>query len=499
VCAVSRRTLLASFALVGTAACSVGDGSSAATSGPRAGADTGSATSAPVDEPATALSADALLVRQLERATFGPTAALLATVRSTGFDSWLDDQLAGAPLADPLPVGADQPELLTQIESTIPAIPADAASTSQDARQQFRLQTAQGVAARVVFRSAFAPDQVRQRVVDFFADRLHVSSTEVPSVYGLDAYDRMLRTHALGRFEDLLVASATSPSMLWFLDNSTSRADRGNLPNENFARELLELHTVGVDGGYDEVDVVEVAHVFSGWTIGDGGTAFRFRPEWHDLGTLATSGDVLGWSPEARGEQAGRSLLAHLARLPCTAQRLVHGLARHFVSEDLTADHPLVVDATKIYMDQDTALAPVVRHLLTADEFGAAATLMARRPVDLLATMLRRADAASLSAEPMATRALIVGLSQVLGQLPYGWPAPDGYPTGSAAWTDAGALISRWNAATTLATGGPGAAGVDETAAAAPIGGWSGLTWSELGATPNDAVLALCGPEIQLH
>lgn len=436
---LSRRRLLQSLALVGTTACGI--------AGCR-GATPTSAKSGSTARGAAAGAAGIVLTRRLERATFGVTPALRAEVeRAGGFGGWIDRQLAGD-LATGSP---ERAALLARIDERLPSWGELAAGSKEDRKGVGGL-CLQTIVGRTVVGAAFGADQLRQRVVGVLADLLHVTSSSRKELLGICDYDRVLRDGAFGRFSDLLVATAQHPAMLVFLDQATSRADGGRIPNENYAREVMELHTVGVDGGYDEGDVKELSHVLSGWSIDRRTRRFVFRDAWHDLGAFASSGDILGWRPAASqtGEAAGVAALRHLASHPATARRLAHLLARNFVSETLEADDPLVVEAAEIYRTHDTAIGPVVRHLLTSDRFERDATLMLRRPIDLVAHALR-VSAAPADGDLEATLTATVGLTRVLGQVPYAWPAPNGYPFGSAAWSNAGAMLGRWNAITTLA------------------------------------------------
>lgn len=444
--ALSRRRLLQSVALVGLSACS--DEGARARSAPTAPSTTTGAAPTTVATTTTTIDPALVLERRLERATFGVTPALRAEVDAAGgFEPWLDAQLRPDELAAP-----DGAWRLRAVDARMPELGDLRFDTTEEQRVASRLAV-QTITGRTLLGAAWGPDQLRQRMVDLLADLLHVTSSEQPELFGVPDYDRVLRAGAFGRFADLLAATARHPAMLVFLDNGTSRADGGRIPNENYARELMELHTVGVDGGYDEADVVELAHVLSGWSVVRATRTYRFRPDWHDLGPLAAAGDVLGWRPTAPGERAGEEALEHLAHHPATARRLAHQLARRFVSEAIERDHPLVVEAAEVYLGADTALGPVVRHLLLSDHFAGAATLMVRRPIDLVAHVLRTTGAELRLGEGAIDQTLqsLLGLMRVLGQVPYGWPAPDGYPWSSAAWSNAGAMISRWNGMTTLA------------------------------------------------
>lgn len=432
-----------------------------------------------------------MLRRRLERASFGATDALGAEVeKAGGFEAWLDAQLAGkAPATSPATHA-----LLDGIDARLPALTSlhfDQRERAEAARLSF-----QTITGRTVFGAAFAPDQLRQRVVDVLADHLHVSSTLQPELFGVCAYDTVLRDGAFGRFADLLVATARQPAMLAFLDQDSSRADHGRIPNENYAREVMELHTVGVDGGYDEGDVGELAHVLSGWSMDRRTNSYQFKANWHDLGPFAEQGDILGWRPSAGevGEAAGVAALEHLAKHSATAHRLAHLFARRLVSETIAPDDPLVREAAALYQSHDTEIGPMVRHLLVSDRFATSATIMLRRPIDLVAHVLRTAGTPHTPDDLEPTLTLLAGLMNVLGQVPYGWPAPNGYPTASAAWANGGAMIGRWNAMVTLTE-------IGGTASQVGLQGQSALQLdpTALGAkTQADLVSRLCGPDHQV-
>ncbi len=473
---LSRRSLLQSVALCGVSACSFDRGTT--------GSDrVGEATKA--QQAATeAVDRTASLMRRLERATFGVTSPLREQVDSpAAFERWLDSQLDGErgfTDADTLAY-SDAVEALLGDHDFADLVPGDAGSAEL---ADMRRRSVQTLVGRTVVGAAFGEDQLRQRVVDVLADLLHVSSSQSPEIFLVPDYDEVLREGAFGRFADLLATTARHPAMLVFLDQATSRADGGRTPNENYAREVMELHTVGVDGGYDEQDVVELAHVLTGWSIDRVTRSFTFRAGWHDLGSFATGGDILGWRPDATqtGEQAGAAAIEHLAKHPATARKIAHRFARHFVSESIAVDDDLVVEAAQVYTENDTALGPVVRHLLTSERFDGTATLMLRRPIDLLAHVLRVTGARLDPAEPERTTRGMAGLLHVMGQLPYAWPAPNGYPFGSAAWSNPGAIISRWNAMITLA------------------GSEIALSPDAIGAAGSEELVTLlCGPAHQLH
>jgi uncharacterized protein (DUF1800 family) len=192
----------------------------------------------------------------LRRATYGPTPTALAQVRSAGVDAWLTQQLAPAKLADPVGdvITARYPRLAWS------AAQAHAAYPNSDWVLMFELGQA------TVARAAWSTRQLFEVMVDFWSNHLNVTSPSSEVWDNRHLYDRdVIRKHALGRFADMLVASAKHPAMLRYLDNASSTKDA---PNENYGRELLELHTVGVNGGYTETMMVDSARIMTGFTIG---------------------------------------------------------------------------------------------------------------------------------------------------------------------------------------------------------------------------------------
>src|SRR4051812_9131210 len=182
-----------------------------------------------------------------------------------------------------------------------------------------------------------------------------------------------IRPHALGKFHDLLLATAKSPAMLVYLDNRLSSSIRGI--NENYARELLELHTLGVDGGYTQHDVIEVARALTGWTIQRKPdlTVFAFRRDQHDTGTKTVLGHTL---PAGRGIEDGEEVLDILARHPSTARYIALKLARRLVSDE--PPPALVNRAAETFVRTDGDIAKVVRTIVTSPEFFSRAAFRAK-------------------------------------------------------------------------------------------------------------------------
>lgn len=407
-----------------------GDGGAAAPSTPGTGGP-GPASGEAVDR-----DTDALVLHTARRLTFGPTPDVVADVRRLGPAAWIDAQLDWRSIDD------------GEAEAHLAAFPLATGSPDAIEGDPHPLKVRDDLASAAVVRAVWGQRQLYELLCDLWTNHFNVDVGHKQAAPFLPSADQqVVRANATGRFADMLLASAQSPAMLVYLDQAASRADGGRLPNENYARELLELHTVGVDGGYDEGDVKEVAHLLSGWTLADKKGGFRFRPAWHDMGDLATGGDVLGWRPEGlRGQAAGEAFLAFLARHPATATRLAHKVAVRFVGEHVATDDPVVGDAARAYLDADTAIAPMVRSVLTSDAFASAPPRF-RRPLELVAACLRGAGVAF---DPKVVGRARQDL-ELLGQTPYAWPTPDGFPDADAAWLSAGGLVTRWNVAATTA------------------------------------------------
>ncbi len=398
------------------------------------------------------------------RLTFGATPEVLAAVRELGWEAWVEAQLH----PEELPTDPDLEAALAGLE-TLQLTPAELvarfaadrrrrrdAEAGGASREELRALREQEVrpgadlVVATVLRAVHAPAQLFELLVDHWSNHFSVHLATSPLVaLGKSIEDRdVIRAGALGTFADLLVADAQSPAMLAYLDQATSRSDGGRRPNENYAREVLELHTLGVDGGYDEDDVLAMAHVLAGWTIDRRRGAFTFNGRLHEPGPRTVAGFT---TAGRRSADEGEAVLRHLAAQPATARNVVTRLARRFVADRPSAT--LVDDVAATYLANGTALRPTLAHLLTHEEFAAAAGRKLKRPLELLASSLRGLGwpVPDLT-DPRARRAL-GGLHRQLeglGQVPFHWPAPNGYPDVAGAWRTTGALLARWNLAQAL-------------------------------------------------
>ncbi len=369
----------------------------------------------------------------LRRLTYGANPAGRAHLRAVGEAAWLDDQL------DPSAIDthaldaklAGFPALAMTVPQLYGAYPDNAAA--QEALGQLR------VAALI--RAVESPAQLLERMVEFWSDHFNVTAEgRAVSLLKIVEDREVMRVHALGRFKDLLVADASSPAMLLYLDNYLSKVDA---INENYGRELLELHTVGRDNGYTYDDIVSTARLFTGWTIDTSTGEFVFRPLHHDPGPIT----IMGWTRPSTGTgyDHGVDFLHWLAMQPRTATRVCHKLAVRFVGDD---PDPGLVDAmANAWLSNDSRLGPVLRAMVAHPAFNAAAGKKFSRPWDYLAWLLRALDARLTVPTDVREYTDLARVLAGLGQIPFAWPAPDGYPDTEAAWLNTGGLLARWNLA----------------------------------------------------
>jgi uncharacterized protein (DUF1800 family) len=275
-----------------------------------------------------------------------------------------------------------------------------------------------------------------ERLVWFWSNHFCISADKIPSMTG--PYEReAIRPHVLGRFADLLLAAESHPGMLFYLDNvesmgadSIAGINRDKGLNENLAREILELHTLGVRSGYSQSDVTSFANVLTGWTWlapadPDRGGEFVFNKRLHEPGDQV----VLGKHYADTGIDQGRAVLADLARHPATAQHIALKLARHFV-----ADEPppaLVAKLGKTFRDSDGNLKDVARTLVSADESWAPQRQKLKAPAEWIAGVLRLTGAQA--AIPIGR---VLTAQATLGEPLWRPPAPNGYPDTESAWLD---------------------------------------------------------------
>ncbi len=328
-----------------------------------------------------------------------------------------------------------------------------------------RLVVEELIAERLT-RDIYSNAQLQEVMTDFWLNHFNVylRKNEVTPYY-LVSYERdVIRPFALGKFEDLLEATAHSPAMLVYLDNAESMgpdsiaAERAKenawrhpdakkkAPegiNENYARELMELHTLGVNGGYTQADVTQVARILTGWTIDRPlrGGAFQFNPNRHEPGT----DKVMGQKFKDNGEQQGRALLHFLASRPATAHFISRELAERFVSDD--PPQSLVDRMAHTYLSSGGDISAVMKTLFRSPEFWSTAAYRAKvkTPLEFVVSAVRAGNANIENLRPVAN-----ALTQ-MGMPLYGCVPPTGYSWQSSTWVSTGALVDRMNFALGLA------------------------------------------------
>jgi uncharacterized protein (DUF1800 family) len=377
------------------------------------------------------------------RLTFGATPALVAEISSKGIPAWIDEQLSPSSIDD---------SAMDAILANFPGIDMTAA--------QLRLSTIRGVvtnnlAAATMARAVWSKRQLHELMVDFWTNHFNVDATN-SLVKPLKPADDLgvIRVNALGKFSDILMAVTKSPSMLTFLNNAQSRADGTHVPNENHARELMELHTVGVASGYSEDDVAKVAHILSGWTFAKNGT-FTFDPKKHDLGPAADGSPILGWIRDGQtGVAAGESFLNHLARHSDTANKIAYKLCIRFIGDYVTPSDTIVATVADAFLANDTQIAPTLRVLFQSNDFKASAGLKARRPFEFVAGTLRAAGVTFDATQAVPFKNVVNSRMNALGQPLFAWTFPNGYADADYKWVSAGSILDRWNLARKVAVDG---------------------------------------------
>jgi uncharacterized protein (DUF1800 family) len=350
-----------------------------------------------------------------------------------------------------------------------------------------------------LLRAAYSSRQLEEVLVDFWFNHFNVDLNKGQVRMLLTSYERdAIRPHVLGRFRDMLLATARHPAMLFYLDNYQSRGPQiQNVPagvivsipppppgqglNENYGREVMELHTLGVGGGYTQDDVVNVARAFTGWTIFNPQNIgeFQFNPAMHDRGEKVVLGRAF---PRGGGESEGVTVIDMLASHPSTAKFISRKLAQRFVADD--PPQALVDRMAATFTKTDGDLRAVMETLLLSKEFMSEGAWQAKvkSPFEMVVSSLRALNADVTDTTAIAQR--IAGLGQPL----YGKTEPTGYPNTGESWTSSAGLLGRMNFATALMAGQVSGAKVNpEPIAAAGIHrAMSDLT----GVAPSADVLA---------
>ena len=417
--------------------------------------------------------AEAIDVARLERVTYGLNTSSIAEYRRLGPRAFLDAQLAARPA--PLPAAiqaeidaleitrADPVVLLAEVNAENKRINALAdGADKEQARKALNDRAnrlAYEAARRDLLRAVYSPAQLREQLAWFWLNHFSVFQYKANVRWLVADYEEhAIRPHVLGHFRDLVMATLRHPAMLQYLDNAQNAA--GHI-NENYARELMELHTLGVDGGYQQQDVQALAHVLTGVGINVGEApklkpdwqplykrdgAFEFNPARHDFSTK----QLLGRTIAGRGFHEVEEAVDLLVRQPACARFVSRRLAQYFV-----ADNPpqaLVDRMAATFSSSDGDIAAVVRTMLEAPEFDAARGGKFKDPMHYVVSAVRLAydGRVILNTHP------IVNWLNALGEPLYGRQTPDGYPLGETGWASSGQVSRRFEIAKTIASGSGG-------------------------------------------
>ena len=369
----------------------------------------------------------------LNRCTFGVSNELIGEMQRRGRENWLERQMDWESIDD-----RETNDFLHRQTPTV------FMSAKELAALPNRGQAANELKQATVYRAMYSNRQLYEVMVEFWSNHFSIYHRDGPVTLLKTLDDRnVIRPHALGSFRDLLHGSSKSPAMLVYLDNHTNVA---GTPNENYARELMELHTLGVDGGYTETDVQEVARCFTGWAVGRRGSGnmgnFQFYPRLHDQGEKTVLGTAI---PANGGIRDGEQVIDMLAGHPSTARFISTKLARHFVADE--PPQALVDRLARIFLDTDGDIRSLLREIFLSDEFLRSADQKLKRPMEYIISALRSTRA---SPGPQAYRGVRQYLF-ALGQIPFDWVPPDGYPDVAGYWTSTNGLLNRWNFASALA------------------------------------------------
>jgi uncharacterized protein (DUF1800 family) len=409
----------------------------------------------------------------LERVTFGLDSPSVAQYRRLGRERFLDYQLSARDSALPPPLAAqinalevsaaDPEKWLAELNAQYKTINAMADGVDKEqARKTLNdhgNKLAYEAARRELLRAVYAPSQLQEQMVWFWLNHFSVHQNKANLRWLVGDYaERAIRPNALGHFKDLVLATLEHPAMLQYLDNNQNAA--GHL-NENYARELMELHTLGVGAGYGQNDVQQLARILSGVGINAGAPpklkpewrrlylrrgAFEFNPARHDFGAKTLLGHPIDGAGFGEVEEA----VTLIVRQPACARFISRELATYFAADNPPAQ--LVDRMAQTFMHTDGDIAAVLRTMFLAREFNASLGGKFKDPMRYVVSAVRFAyDGRSIS----NTRPMLNWLNG-LGEAPFARPTPDGYPLTELSWASSGQMSRRFEIARAIGAGNAG-------------------------------------------
>jgi uncharacterized protein (DUF1800 family) len=417
------------------------------------------------DPAADRVAADRRIIHVLDRLAFGPSLEDFRHVKRIGVERYIAEQLDPAAIPEPVELSWRLAQLgtlqldavqLRHLFGPLPPVLGVKPTLAEVREQRERARTvAEQAAAARIYRAVMSPRQLLEVMVNFWFNHFNVFDGKGLDRIWIGNYEQVIRQYALGHFRDLLFAVAKHPAMLVYLDNTRNSAPRSpgahggeSGLNENFAREVMELHTLGVDGGYSQADVTALARVFTGWAIN--------RPDAHDYPEDAAvfvgarhdfSAKVfLGVPLVDRGRAEGEEALDILARSPATAHHVAFELAQYFVAD---APPPNLVDGLAArFTETDGDIREVLKTLFASPEFSASVGQKYKTPYEFVISAVRAAGVAVLNPRP-----ILAAMSR-LGMPLYGCQTPDGYRNTQDAWLSPDATLQRIDFAVRFARGG---------------------------------------------
>lgn len=372
----------------------------------------------------------ALLYRLVQRCSFGVSTWEAQLAESLGYEGYLEYQLK--PGSDGMRARLAKFNLLSRTAAQIYSIKKKNFDSGEESRRQ--------LSRAMILRAIYSRKQLVERLVEFFGDHLNVVAEDDKRVLKLVEDRLVIRKHVLGTFPAMLMASAQSPAMMRYLNNDESTAFA---PNENYAREVMELHSLGVDGGYTQDDIANLAKILTGWGLyyewdkeaGKLRGTFRFNPDNHNTDNKTFLGQVIAGQSGAAGIQEGIRAMQILGAHPNTARFLATKLCKKFL-----ADQPRTawIDAVTATYTQTGGSIPAMMRTLLQPDFLRDARPKLKRPIHLVASAIRALDGRVLSSDSDLECQL-----ERAGQQPFQWHPPNGYPEAPGYW--ANNPLPRWN------------------------------------------------------
>jgi len=397
----------------------------------------------------------------INRLSFGASSGDIQKVESMGVESYIKEQLSPESIPEPESLTSQLSQLqtlgmnpvqLVEYVATYPPRQKPNQEQKQVYRQRAKQIVTEAIEARLL-RATTSPRQLQEVMVDFWYNHFNVYAAKGRDAIWVGNYEaQAIRPHALGHFRELLGATAHHPAMLFYLDNTQNRVVKGKAAglNENYARELMELHTLGVDGGYSQQDVIALARILSGWGIQGRGqqldnhdSGFVFNSRFHDSGDKVFLGHTIKSSGVAEGEAA----LDILARSPVTAHHISYQIAQYFVSD--RPPETLVKQLTSRYLATDGDIREILKSLFHNPEFWHQQNFnnKFKTPYQYAISVVRATGVEVKNTLPIA--AFIRQLAMPI----YGCLTPDGYKNTKDTWLNPDAMTRRLSFATTVATG----------------------------------------------